>query len=389
MAEFSGQGSATFLMRLFQTGGLRLFLPVGSTPQTPADPDRRASLGELAHHHDAVSSPAPDVAAGGWGRFSSGARALEGAASRLTGFTAPPPENARYGTNSFQTGEAEKAWPANGLAVGEHPAARARERSFLKHAASLLPARTQASFADGSPSHPGQRYGEAAACEAVLVNTAGGIAGGDSARLCFIAGPMSHAVLTTQAQEKIYRSDGPPARIELDVTLHAQARFEWLPQETILFHQAKLHRQLRVEMAADSTLLLVESQIFGRLASGETHIMGGLRETWRILRAGKLIFAEELRLEGDIAEKLDRKALGGKARAIGTLLLAAPDAEAHLEMFRAALPPSPEGLHRAASAWNGMLLARFAAVSPELLRGAMIAALSVLRGRALPRVWQV
>jgi urease accessory protein len=197
-------------------------------------------------------------------------------------------------------------------------------------------------------------------------------------------------LLTTQAQEKIYRSDGAPARIELDITLHSKAQFEWLPQETILFHAARLHRELRARMAADASLLLLESQIFGRLASGETDTCGSLRETWRIVRADKLIFAEELRLEGNIAEKLDRKALGNGARAIGTLLFVAPDAEASLDKLCAQLHASPaKGLHCAASAWNGMLLSRFAAVSPELLRGAMIAALSALRGRALPRVWQV
>ena len=77
---------------------------------------------------------------------------------------------------------------------------------------------------------------------------------------------------TTTAAEKIYRSDGAPARIETRLTLAPQASLFWLPQETLIFEGAALERRLQVEMAGDASLILFESLVFGRLARGESRI---------------------------------------------------------------------------------------------------------------------
>ena len=102
-----------------------------------------------------------------------------------------------------------------------------------------------------------------------MVNTAGGIVGGDSARLTFEAGEGAHVALTSQSAEKIYRSDGARARMDVSLRLAAGARLEWLPQEAILFDRAAFTRSLAVNMAADARLVLCESVVFGRLAMGE------------------------------------------------------------------------------------------------------------------------
>ena len=92
------------------------------------------------------------------------------------------------------------------------------------------------------------------ACEGVIVNTAGGIVGGDRAVLSFTAAAGAEGALTTQSAEKIYRTDGPPARIETALQLGEGASLEWLPQETILFDCASLDRSLEIDMAADARL---------------------------------------------------------------------------------------------------------------------------------------
>ncbi|HMN72902.1 MAG TPA: urease accessory protein UreD [Rhodoblastus sp.] len=222
-------------------------------------------------------------------------------------------------------------------------------------------------------------------CEGVIVNTAGGVVGGDHARLSFAAGPGARVALTTQSAEKIYRTDGPPARIETSLKLESGAALDWLPQETILFNRASLVRSLDVDMAADATLVACESVVFGRQAMGETCVAGDFRDRWRVRRAGKLIFAEDARLAAPAA-LLERPAIGGGARALATLLHVAPDALARLDECRAALADSE--CESGVSALDGFLVARLLSPSPENLRLAILRLFSRLLGRAAPRVWQ-
>ena len=226
----------------------------------------------------------------------------------------------------------------------------------------------------------------AGCCEAVLVNTGGGIAGGDSARISLQVGAHSHAMATTQSAEKIYRAQNDASRVALSLAAEAGARLEWLPQETILFDGARLIRRLDVDMAVDARVTLLESTIFGRLAMGETRISGLLADRWRIRRDGRLIFADDLRLDGDIAALLDRPACGAGARATALMIHVAPDAERLLELARAALSTAT-CLH-GASAWNGLLAVRLLSPSPEAVRAAIVPLMSLLRGGPAPRVWQ-
>jgi urease accessory protein len=230
------------------------------------------------------------------------------------------------------------------------------------------------------------RHPRAAACEAVIVNTGGGFAGGDAAEIRIEAAAGADATVTTQAAEKIYRADGQPTEIDVGLRLGPGSRLDWLAQEAILFDGACLHRRFDVAMAADAALLLVEWLVFGRLARGETAICGSVRDSWRISREEKLIFAEELRLDGAIGRMLDRNAIGKGARAAAILLHVAPGAVNKLDAVRAALEPM-KGVDHGASAWNGMLVARLASPSPAQVRAAIVAAMAPLRGRAQPRVW--
>ena len=222
-------------------------------------------------------------------------------------------------------------------------------------------------------------------CEAVMVNTGGGMAGGDQAGFGFRCGAGTDVTLTSTAAEKIYRADGATTRLAVTLDVEAAARLDWLPQETILFDGADLLRTVGVSLAADATLLLGEMLVFGRLAMGETMRAGALRDSWRVRRAGTLVFAEEVALSGDIAATLDRAALGAGARAVATLLFVSPTAESRLEEVRAAL--SGAGCTAGASAWNGLLTVRALSASPVLLRAAIVSVLGLLRGRGLPRLW--
>lgn len=223
-------------------------------------------------------------------------------------------------------------------------------------------------------------------CEAVLINTAGGIAGGDSLRFAFATARGAQVTFTTQSAERIYRAEDLAAEISIALSLDPGGSVAWLPQETILFDDANLRRRFDVDMAGDARLIALETYVFGRLAMGETHLSGCLHDRWRVHRDGKLIFAEDLRLEGDLSDTLDQTACGNGARAVATLLYVAGDAEMKLGQLRERF--GSKECECGVSAWNSMLVARLLSPSPELLRSSIVALLGLLRGLPAPQVWQ-
>ena len=223
-------------------------------------------------------------------------------------------------------------------------------------------------------------------CEGVIINTGGGMAGGDSLSVEISLDVDAKAVVSTQSAEKIYRAQSEPSAASIQLSLSERSQLAWLPQETLLFSGAKLNRHFRADMASNATLSLFEGVIFGRGAMGERITEGAFRDSWRIRRDQKLVFADEVALEGDMAVRLDRPAIGAGARAVATFLHLAPDAEARLDEARAALETSL--CECGASAWNGMLVVRFAAVEPEMLRQSATRFLNQFRAVPVPRVWQ-
>ena len=222
-------------------------------------------------------------------------------------------------------------------------------------------------------------------CEAVLINTGGGMAGGDRMQVEAELDSGADATITTQAAEKIYRSQGPMTNVGTRLVLGSGARLVWLPQETILFSGARLMRQLDVDMADDASLIACESLYFGRTAMEESLQAGLLRDRWRIRRGGRLAFADDVRLEGLINQQLAQKAVADGGHAVATIVCIQPDAERGLDRVRALLPeaPCPCGV----TALPGMLVARAVAGDAADLRRFIVTIITYLTGRALPRVW--
>jgi urease accessory protein len=223
-------------------------------------------------------------------------------------------------------------------------------------------------------------YGRTA--EAVIINTSGGVTGGD--RLSFSGQCSADAALciTSQAAERVYRTVVNPAEISNTLTLGPRARLDWLPQETILFEGSQLKRQLDISLAESARLLALETIVLGRGAAGEVLQDVSLSDQWRVRRGGKLVFADGLRFCGLPGNSL---ATFGANTALGSLLYVAPDAEARLSEVRHLI----SGFNAAASAWNGLLSVRFIAADLFLLRQALIPFLIAFRGEGLPRVWHM
>ncbi|MFD1354212.1 urease accessory protein UreD [Methylorubrum suomiense] len=230
---------------------------------------------------------------------------------------------------------------------------------------------------------------EAGTMEGILVNNAGGIACGDAFSVSARLDPGAALVLTTVAAEKVYRSDGPVSHVHNRLDLGAGARLAWLPQETILFDRARLRRNFEADLAGDAGLLIAEIVAFGRVARGETLQEALFEDVWRVRRGGRLVYADTVRLEGRVSDLLARSAIGGGARAMGTILDVSPGAEGRIEEARACLEAANPGVtEAAASAWNGHLALRFLGPEVGALRGLAARFLTAYRGVPMPRVWQ-
>ncbi|BDA86296.1 urease accessory protein UreD [Aureimonas sp. SA4125] len=222
------------------------------------------------------------------------------------------------------------------------------------------------------------------AAEAILINSSGGLTGGDRLAVDISVGSGASLSLTTQACERVYRASRGEARIETGVTVAAEADFLYLPQETILFDGGALARRLDVDCAASSRVLLVESVVLGRTLMGETVVEGKLSDRWRVRRDGRLVFAEQLLLDGPV-EAIAAAAAGlGGAKAFATVMAQLPDGEALLGALRDII--GPDG---GASAFDGLVVARLVAGSGFLLRKRLVPVLATLAKAPLPLVWSL
>ena len=223
-----------------------------------------------------------------------------------------------------------------------------------------------------------------ASLQAVLINTASGLCGGDDIQWHADAAPGARLVLTTQACERVYRSMGDDARVTTRLNAGAGAHLDWLPQETILYEGGRLNRSLDVDLADGATFCAVEAILLGREAMGEAARGALLRDSWRIRRNGRLMHAEATRLSADPLER-DGLALLDGAGAFASILYVGAEAERRLEPIRAMLTG-----HSSASVIGERLVVRATAESGLALRRIITPIVAALSGAgALPRLWHL
>ena len=229
--------------------------------------------------------------------------------------------------------------------------------------------------------------------QAVLLTTTGGLTGGDRTSVEFNVATGARATLTTQAAEKLYRALPTQSAVSCTVALTAAAGAwaEWLAQETILFNGARLRRSFSADLEAGSRMLAVESVVLGRKAMGEEFRAGLLHDSWRIRRAGRLVWADAMRLEGDIAG-LRRAPFGfGDASACTTMLYAGEDAGTLLEPVRALLDDATDEC--GVTLMDELLIIRMLDADVPRLRSRLMSVAGFIRhaaagcSRTLPRVW--
>ncbi|QCO57704.1 urease accessory protein UreD (plasmid) [Pseudorhodobacter turbinis] len=218
--------------------------------------------------------------------------------------------------------------------------------------------------------------------EAVFLNTSGGLTGGDHLRLSMDVGAGCRVLATTQTAERGYAVSSGAARLDIRARVGAGGRLDWMPQETILFQNANLHRTTEIDLAAGAECLLAESLVLGRAAMGETLHHAGLQDHRIIRRKGRPLWAEGLRLNADVLADRSAALLRGD-RAFAVVCLIAQGAEDAVGPLRAAL-----GAGAAVSGWDGRCVLRISAADGWPMRQQLARVLKILTGRALPRVWQ-
>lgn len=220
--------------------------------------------------------------------------------------------------------------------------------------------------------------------DAVIVNTAGGMTGGDRFDLDIDVAAGAQVTVTTAAAEKIYRSLGPDTELYANLTVGAGGRLVWLPQETILFDRSRLRRKIDADLAADASLLMAEATIFGRSAMGESVVSGCFFDQWRLRVGGALVFADAVRLEGDIAQSLAERSVAAGGVAVASVVKI-PGDEENVAAVRAYQQDFVGEV--GVSAWNGVLAARCVAANGAALRHDLARLLLAVGSGPLPRLW--
>ncbi len=221
--------------------------------------------------------------------------------------------------------------------------------------------------------------------EIVLVNTAGGITGGDAFRYgC--AADASRILVTTQAAERAYASNTTDiASMRIRLSAKNGSCLHWLPQETILFDKSRLERTIEVDLDASSECLVLESLVFGRHAMGEILAECHFNDRWRICRDGKLIHCEAVCLNETITDLLAACAGAARAQMAATLVYVGP----RLAQVKADIEPNLVNLGSrvAMSVWQDRLVLRVLASHTMVGKADLLRILNVIRGQQVPRVW--
>jgi len=195
--------------------------------------------------------------------------------------------------------------------------------------------------------------------EAVIINTGGGVAGGDRLECSVAALSGASIAVTSQAAEKVYRALHEPARVVTRLKAWESAKLAWLPHETIVFNGARFQRTTEIELFSGAELLALEWLVLGRAAHGEVVVGGSITESWRVKKDGRLIWADTFRITDEIFPHLKRKALLSNCNAIATLICFGTYLDKRLDFLREIIPSL--GCNCAATLVSGLIVVRFAA----------------------------
>lgn len=191
--------------------------------------------------------------------------------------------------------------------------ARQPDRTQLRYSHAQAPLKVQRPF-----------YPEGEICHVVGLHTAGGVAGGDRLLYDIQLQPSTQALMTTATAAKIYRSGGLLAEQQVSLQIADHACLEWLPQETIVFNDARYYQTMRVDLGQDALWMGWEITRLGRTARGERFAQGEWRSQIEVWQAGVPLWIDLQQIEGDSSVLDSVHGLGG-APIIGSFAIVGRD----------------------------------------------------------------
>lgn len=228
-----------------------------------------------------------------------------------------------------------------------------------------------------------------------LVTTSGGLVGGDSLGITVQGAAHTASRIVGQAAEKVYRSLGADVTIEVDLDASQGAWLEWLPQETILFENARMRRVTRAEVGAGARMMAGEMIVFGRTAMGETMTNGLVRDAWEVRREGRLVWADALHLDDGLADVMDAAAGLDGARAYASMIYVGDDAPDCLDTARELLNDTDDLTRCGVTCVGDVLIVRWIGRDSLSLRNAYGEFWCGFRNRIagypalMPRLWNM
>jgi urease accessory protein len=226
-----------------------------------------------------------------------------------------------------------------------------------------------------------------------LLHPPGGLVAGDSLTTEARVGQGAHALLTTPAAGKVYRSrPGAAACRQVQRLLVGPgATLEWLPTETIVFDGAEVALETLVRLQGDAVFIGWEMVCFGRPAQGERYQRGSCRQRFELWRDGRPLCLERTRLRA--GDEMASAPWGLAGQVVAGTLLASPPPGLPLDPLRADCDELPGEDRAAVTELDGVLVARYRGASTERCRALFSRLWSALRPALLgrpairPRIW--
>ncbi|MDI6027356.1 urease accessory protein UreD [Corticibacterium sp. UT-5YL-CI-8] len=228
-------------------------------------------------------------------------------------------------------------------------------------------------------------------CHVYVLHPPGGVAGGDRLDLRFTIAADARCVLTTPGAAKFYRS-GTRASQCNTVKVASGGVCEYLPQETIVFSGAQAELETQVSLDGDASYIGWDIVCLGRPAANEAFDSGSLTQRIEIVRDGRPIWFERIRLDGGSPVLAAPYALAGQT-VFGTMICASTGLDdAIADQVRAAVGQIKDGLF-SVSRLDDVLVCRYLGPQAAIAKALFVRAWDAMR-RALqdkpscpPRIW--
>ncbi len=131
---------------------------------------------------------------------------------------------------------------------------------------------------------------------ALVAGHGGGLLAGDVVELAVEVGPGAVATVGTQADTRVYRSEGPRAVQRVTARLGAGAALGHLPEPTRCFAGARYRQEQRFDLEPGASLLLLDALTPGRSARGERWAFDEYLTRNEVHLGGRLVLRDALRL---------------------------------------------------------------------------------------------